>query len=127
MQVQSLGQEDPLDKGRATHSNILARRIQWEGEPDGLQSIGSQRVRHDWSNLAHTYKKCYTVYSIMYFMNLIIPMKHCSKNWTTVGKVKILSIFFFCSELVTWKNAIKESIFVWQFLIRIIWSNLMGL
>ena len=46
-QVQFLGQEDPLEKGMATHSNILAWRIPWTEEPDGLQSIGSQRVRYD--------------------------------------------------------------------------------
>ena len=45
--VQSLGQEDPLEKGKATHSSILAWRIQWTEEPGGLQSIGLQRVRHD--------------------------------------------------------------------------------
>ena len=45
--VQSLGQEDPLEKEMATHSNILARRIPWMEEPGGLQSMGSQRVRHD--------------------------------------------------------------------------------
>ena len=52
MWVQSLGQEDPLEKGMATHSSILAWRIPRTEEPGGLQSIGSQRVRHDWSNLA---------------------------------------------------------------------------
>ena len=45
--VQSLGQEDPLQKGMATHSTILAWRIPWTEEPSGLQSLGSQRVRHD--------------------------------------------------------------------------------
>ena len=51
-QVQSLGQEDPLEEGIATQSSILAWRIQWTEEPGGLQSIGSQRVGQDWSNLA---------------------------------------------------------------------------
>ena len=53
--VWSLGQEDPLEKGTATHSNILAWRIPWTEEPGRCQSIGSQRVRHDRSNLAHTH------------------------------------------------------------------------
>ena len=44
--VQSLGQEDPLE-GMATNSSILAWRIPWTEEPDGLQSTGLQRVRHD--------------------------------------------------------------------------------
>ncbi|MES9130246.1 hypothetical protein ABEQ10_11990, partial [Cutibacterium acnes] len=45
--VQSLGWEDPLEKEMATHSSILAWRIPWTEEPGGLQSMGSQRVRHD--------------------------------------------------------------------------------
>ena len=48
MWVRSLGQEDPLAKGMETHSSILAWEMPWtEEEPDRLQSIGSQRVRHD--------------------------------------------------------------------------------
>ena len=43
----SLGGEDSLEKGMATHSTILAWRIPWTEEPDGLQSMGSQRVGHD--------------------------------------------------------------------------------
>jgi len=46
-QIPSLGQEDPLEKGMATHCNILAWRIPWIEEPCGLPSMGSQRVRHD--------------------------------------------------------------------------------
>ena len=46
-QVQSLSQEDPLEKGRATHSSILAGRIPWTEEPGGLHSMGLQRVGHD--------------------------------------------------------------------------------
>ena len=45
--VQSLGWEDPLEKGMATHSSILAWEIPGTEEPGGLQSMGSQRVRHD--------------------------------------------------------------------------------
>ena len=47
MWVQSLGREDPLENEVATHSNILAWRIPWTEEPDGLWSMGSQRVGHD--------------------------------------------------------------------------------
>ena len=45
--VQSLDQEDALEKGMATHSSILAWRIPWTEEPGGLQPMGSQRVGHD--------------------------------------------------------------------------------
>ena len=47
MRVQSLGQEDPLEKEVATRSSILAWRIPWREEPGGLQSMGSQRLGHD--------------------------------------------------------------------------------
>ena len=47
MRVQSLGQEEPLEEGTATHSSILAWRIPWTEEPGSLQSIGSQRVGHN--------------------------------------------------------------------------------
>ena len=47
MQVRSLGWEDPLEEGMATHSSILAWRIPWTEEPGRLQSVGSQRVGHD--------------------------------------------------------------------------------
>ena len=46
-QVQTLGREDLLEKGIATHSSILAWRIPWTEEPGGPQSMGSLRVRHD--------------------------------------------------------------------------------
>ena len=46
-QVRSLGQEDPLEKGMATYSSILACRIPWTEEPGGLQTMGSQRVGND--------------------------------------------------------------------------------
>ena len=46
-QIRSLGREDPLKKGMATHSSILVGRIPWTEEPDGLQSMRPQRFGHD--------------------------------------------------------------------------------
>ena len=46
-QVQSLGQEDPPEKGMATHSSVLAWKTLWTEEPGGLQSMESQRIEHD--------------------------------------------------------------------------------
>ena len=46
-EVRSLGQEDPLEEGMATHSSVLAWRIPWTEEPGGLQPIRLQRVGHD--------------------------------------------------------------------------------
>ena len=48
-QVRSLGQEDPLEKEMVTHSSILAWRIPWMEKPGRLQTMGSQRVGHDWA------------------------------------------------------------------------------
>ena len=55
-QIQSLGQEDPLEKGMATHSSILDWRIPWAEEPGGLHSMGSQKVGHAWVINTHTHK-----------------------------------------------------------------------
>ena len=57
-QVQFLDWEDPTEKGMATHSSILAWRIPWTEEPDGLLSMGSQRVERDWvtNNLLKLWK-----------------------------------------------------------------------
>ena len=48
------GSEDPMEKGMATHFNILAWRITWIEEPGRLQFMGSQRVRHDWATNTHS-------------------------------------------------------------------------
>ena len=48
IRVWSLGQEDPLEKEMATHSSVLAWKIPWTEEPGGLQSMGLQKVGHDW-------------------------------------------------------------------------------
>ena len=55
VQVRSLGQEDPLEEGAATHSSILAWRISWTEEPGRLEPIGSQRVGHDRSDWARAH------------------------------------------------------------------------
>ena len=57
--VQSLGRDDPLEKGLATLSSILAWRIPWTEEPGGLQSMGSQRVGHT-EQLTHTHTHTHT-------------------------------------------------------------------
>ena len=57
--IQSLCQEDHLE-GMANHSSILALKMPWTEVPSGLQSIESQRIRQDWSNLAHTCARAHT-------------------------------------------------------------------
>ena len=57
--VQSLGWEDPLEKGMATHSSILTWRILWTEEPGKLQSMGSQRLGHNWATKHSTVHSVY--------------------------------------------------------------------
>ena len=78
--IRSLGWEDPLEKEVATHSNILAWRIPWTEEPGGLQSMGLQRVGHDWATFTFTITAYVTyVLSACGSLNLhtYIPMCSC--------------------------------------------------
>ena len=69
-QVWSLGQNDPLEKGMATHSSILAWRIPWTEEPRGLQSTELQWVRHNWGvNTSLTIKVVWCKRTYEYFQN----------------------------------------------------------
>ena len=72
-QVRSLGQEDTLEKGMATHSSILTRRIPWTEEPGGLQSTGSQRVGHDCATHTHKQNKEGKSFLKLFFFNYLIP------------------------------------------------------
>ena len=75
MQVQSQGQEDPLEEEMATHSSILAWEIPRTEEPGGLQSIGSQRVRHDLvtKQQQHLLLKCFSAHTHTHTHTLISP------------------------------------------------------
>ena len=64
-QVWSLSWDDPLEKGMATHSSILAWRIPWTEGPGKQQSMGLQRVRHDWATNTHTPYIFWSYYFIM--------------------------------------------------------------
>ena len=68
--------EDPLEKGTATHSSTLARRIPWTEEPGGLHSMGSQRVGHGWATSTFTFLYCQSFYPFgvktLYFSVVIL-------------------------------------------------------
>ena len=68
---QALGWDDPLEKGMATHSSILAWRIPWTEEPGGLQSMGSQRVRRDLATKTTTASKQHTQPMNVYQLGLL--------------------------------------------------------
>ena len=61
MWVPYLGCEDPLEEATATHSSTFAWRIPWTEQPGGLQSMASQRVRHNWSDLACMHARTYWI------------------------------------------------------------------
>ena len=63
--VHSWGREDPFKKGMATHPSFLAWGILWMEEPGGFKSTGSQRVQHNWNNLAHS---TYAEYDIKFLV-----------------------------------------------------------
>ena len=78
-QVRCLGQEDPLEKEMTTHSSILAWEIPWTEEPGGLQSIGSQRVGHNW------------IYSrTLATRPLMMPERSCEKQTRSVFKCTLV-------------------------------------
>ena len=121
MQIRSLGQEDPL----VTHSSILAWRIPWTEKSGGLQSIGSQRVRHDWSDLAHTRtiswrfqmtKKYRVRWGIKIRVFTLTLMAYSTVSFTqfyhlfsmpvqigrTIGEMYFLSLPFLASVILFW-------------------------
>ena len=76
MQFRSLGWEDPLEEETATHFSILARKISWTEEPGGLQSIGSQRVRHNClTETTHKYSRPITSLSFCYSLLLAMLLR----------------------------------------------------
>ena len=85
----SLGWEDPLEEGMDSHSRLLAWRIPWTEEQDGVQSIGLQRVGHDWSNLA-----CMHIFLIAYhFQQDNIPSGFHLKSQISVNTFKYIQFF----------------------------------
>ena len=79
--VRSLGRENPLEEEMATHSSILAWRIPWTEEPDGLQPMGSQRVWHDWrTNTVNFYFK------LKYNIVLISGVQHNDSIFILLGR-----------------------------------------
>ena len=87
-------------EGKATHSNILAWRIPWTEDPGGLQSMGSQRVRHDWATF--TFKMVKLVYEVSYteFSSSILCYGHSILKW---------EVSFPCGSLSTFRLTLVAS------------------
>ena len=79
-QVQSMGQEDPLEKEMATHSSILAWGIPWAEEPGGLQSTGLPKVKH--SSVQSVTQSCPTLYDPMNRSTPGLPVHHQLPEFT---------------------------------------------
>ena len=78
--IRDSGQEDPLEEGMSTHPSTLAWRIPWTEEPGKLQSTGSQRVGHDWSNLACIHIYCVSCVIIKNNWHLLHSSLQCPKK-----------------------------------------------
>ena len=74
----SLGQEDPLREEMATHSSVLAWGIPWREEPGGLQSMGSQRVGHDWATNTNSFHHC--IHKSVFYVCISIPALQISSS-----------------------------------------------
>ena len=102
MWVWSLGWEDPIEKGVATHSGILAWTILWTEDPGRLQSIGSQRIGHNGSNwaLAHTYTNTHSP-----------TLKNHESHWNkSLITWHLFSIFSICHGCTLFEIILFESI-----------------
>ena len=96
MQVWALDQVDPLEEEMATHCSVLAWRIPWTEKPGRLQSIGSQRVGHDWCDLACTDMYYGYHFSIWGFFILLMV----SFGELFFSEVQLTYILFLKAELV---------------------------
>ena len=92
-QVQSLGQEDLLEKEMATHSSLHTWKIPWTEELGGLQSMGSQRVRHDWAT--SLYSKRYNTFKKLF----IICWNFKCMQYLTVWFVSVFMIIYLIFSL----------------------------
>ena len=107
-----------LEKEMATHSSVLAWRIPWTGEPGGLPSMGSHRVRHDWSDLAASFLTIHAAQQCFHSANSdqhMLRTRHGTTDWFQIGKGVcqgcILSpcLFNLYTEYIMWNARLDES------------------
>ena len=129
MWVRSLGQEDPLEEGMATHSSILAWRIPWTGQPGGLQSTGSQRIRHSWSHWTCTHTFINLSHLCVYNftkkkrnMGAANGKINSSLPWVLLSAFAVQMLFFFFSCcLILWGTILVNK---WASLVAQLVKNL---
>ena len=106
--VQSLGWEDPLEKGRATNSGILDWRIPWKEEPGTLQSMRSQRVRHTEGLMTHTEKR--KVAGVGLESQTCMKPCSCHKTWNmNHGPVTSARLHYFAKGACLSQEILRES------------------
>ena len=111
--VQSLGREDPLEKEMAIHSSTIAWKIPWTEEPGRLQSMGSQRVGHDWAtsiSLSHFHCK----FVSLNLPHLFLPFPHSPPLWQPLDCflylwlcfhfVAFTHLFYFLDSTCKWNH-----------------------
>ena len=118
-QVQSLGREDPLEKEMATHSSILAWRILWTKELGGLQSMGSQRGRHDWATLSLFSPRGYSservlqsqCFEILHSVPATALEIDDHRTYISISSISMESkyILIWCNTAFFWNWLIKEN------------------
>ena len=97
--IQSLGREDPQEKGMATHSSILAWKIPWTAEPGRLQSMELQRVRHNWATNTHTWTTSPPVLESDKTEKLIPTKSHTSGKHACLILLFVFPVETSCLEL----------------------------
>ena len=96
--IWSQGWEDPLEEGMAIHSSILTWRIPWTEEPGGLQSIGSQRVGHNWATSLKGYAECKQCFTKVWLLRFHFFFFLQWNYYSATKRDKILSL------AVTWMD-----------------------
>ena len=98
----------PLEESMATHSSTLAWRTPWTEESGGLQSIGLQRIEHDWSDLAHVYTYIY----ICMYIHIHICIYICIHRWTYIWIHMCVYIYIYIHKSF-WGRKSKNS-WAWE-------------
>ena len=106
--VRSRGKEDPLEVELGTHTSILAWEIPWTKEPGGLQSMGSQRVRHDLS--VKQQQQCTRIHYIYASTYIHTPKKNMDILFNTMLKLPNSNFIMF-----VWKQSVNFQNYVWLF------------
>ena len=123
-----LSQEDPLEKEMATHSSI-AWRIPWMEEPGGLQSMGSQRVGHDWATSLHFSTSlqilmCCIFITIQFLIIKFIfdfcPWLILFRSLFFISLIWIFSVYFTCTDLIVlWSENVLSLVLILANLLRL--------